>query len=62
MKEGGRKINLERLLGSGEGAFEAGSYDFVVMLVCSFVISTVLVLKEKRGKEPTFREEKRLTF
>lgn len=43
MKEGGKKINLERLLGSGEGAFEAGSYDFVAMLVCSFVISTVLV-------------------
>lgn len=35
MKEGGRKIHLEELLGSGEGLFGAGACDFVAVSVCT---------------------------
>lgn len=62
MKEGGREINLEGLLGSGEGPFEAGACDFVAIIsLHSVVISIPQFKKRKIGKTFVFRQRRLLT-
>lgn len=57
MKEGGREINLEGLLGSGEGPFEAGACDFVAISVCTVFWSLYRSLKREKVERPSFLDK-----